>query len=139
MSYNKPRLDDLNMNMMDAIAKMSDGNPGGLTVMADLIKLNPIVDPDDAMGSWGVLFSLDNLDCYGSDIWVLFKDIYGSDHVKVLGVLRAIQLGKISSSVVSTQIQGCQNREAPTLDVDDLLKQVMADLPNFNQVDAQDA
>jgi len=125
MSYANPRIKDLSMTMPEAMYVLSDGNPGAITAMVESIKIAPQVDPDSALGPWGPLFALDSLDCYGSRIWMLFKDVCGQDPAKMIGVLRAIQLGIVSDKTVSAAIDG-----AP-FDVDETVGKVRERLPAF--------
>jgi len=67
---------NLDMAPMDALVKMAEGNPGAVTVICELLK------PDLAEGLMDIC-RLDDLELYGPDIWVAFKDICGSD-IKIL-------------------------------------------------------
>lgn len=91
MANEKIRLD---MTLPEAIMAMSDGNPGALSVMIGIIKeehkmvgLSPFV----------AILLLDTYGIYGSSIWILYKDICGSDLSKFVGVLRATQMGFLSA------------------------------------------
>ena len=57
-------LNDSTMNMM---MKMSEGNPGAITVCTEILKADPI-------GGFMALLSLDDMNMRGSQIWVGFKD-----------------------------------------------------------------
>jgi len=72
---NNPRI-KLNMNMQEIIISMVDGNPGATRVCCELVKPNP---------EWGFvdLCHLDDMEIYGSDIWLCYKDICKED-LKVL-------------------------------------------------------
>ena len=67
---------NLEMAPADAIVKMADGNPGAVHVMCELLK------PDLIEGFLDIC-RFDDLELYGPDIWVAYKDICGSD-IKVL-------------------------------------------------------
>lgn len=137
MSYDNPRINDLNMSAKDILMIMCDGNPGGLTTMMQLMDQTLVIDPDNSLGSLGPLLTLDTLDCYGSHIWILYKDICEQNCENMLGVLRAIQLGFISDTEVMDCIRThetyTENRKE--LDVADLLRQVKERLPNFGVKD----
>lgn len=77
MMYANPQMNRLNLNMSprDCIVKMCDGNPGALNVMINLLKNY------DAAGVVD-LFILDEDEIYGSNIWILYKDICGEDITK---------------------------------------------------------
>lgn len=126
MSYDKPRI-KLEMSMMDMIVSLSEGNPGAVSALVQLIKTAPIADPDSALGALGPLCSLDTLDCYGSNIWRLFKDVCGQDVHKMLGVLRSCQLGYVSGETIMWAIEG----DRGALNIPALLAQVKERLPAF--------
>lgn len=126
MSYNNPRL-TLDMTGMDMILAMSEGNPGAVTVLAEVFKRAASIDPDSALGQLGVLCGLDNLDCYGSRIWMLYKDVCGQNLNHMLGLLRANQLGYVTDREINQAIDGDQS----TLDLPALLVQVKERLPRF--------
>lgn len=92
MSYDNPRI-ELHHSVLDIVMAMSEGNPGAVTVLTHMIKNGANVDPDDFMGGLGAILGLDSHDIYGSDIWILYKDVCGESLVRVLTLLRAIQLG----------------------------------------------
>jgi hypothetical protein len=66
----------LDMDTRDCIVAMVDGNPGALSAVCELIKYNQV------MGSVA-LCHLDDMEIYGSDIWLCYKDICNFD-VKML-------------------------------------------------------
>lgn len=92
MSYDNPRI-DLSDTSMSMLMKMSVGNSGALTVLMETMKKGASIDPDCAFGDIGAILALDTHDIYGSDIWILYKDVCGSNLVSMLGLLRAVQLG----------------------------------------------
>jgi hypothetical protein len=130
MSYDRPRL-QLTMTLADAIKAFSrtdDGgyNPGAVSVLTQIVAHAERIDPDDCFGPLGPMMGLDNLDCYGSRIWMLYKDVCGQNLHAMLGVLRAVQLGFTTEREVNASI----DRRA-ALDVPALLAQVKERLPNF--------
>lgn len=66
------RIKDFNMNYKDCIIAMANGNPGAARVMCEMIKHDPV------KGQIG-LCHLDDKEIYGSDIWVVYKDICKQD------------------------------------------------------------
>lgn len=60
---------DLNDTTMDVILKMAEGNPGGASVLADLLKT----------GDLFLILSLDDMNIRGSQIWVAYKDHCNED------------------------------------------------------------
>jgi len=118
-----------------ATAKLSECNPGALSVCYRLIVEGEEIDPDDLMGGLGNLLSLDTHGIYGSDIWLLYKDICKQSLVDMIGVLRAVQLGFANEVQLHCAIRACND---PSLgpyefDVEGLVAQVRERLPRFGQ------
>ncbi len=111
--------------------KLCEGNPGALNVLINLVKQEPTIDPDSAMGPYGTILSLDAMGIYGSHIWILFKYRCGESLVKLVGLLRAHQLGFVSDDTITL---ASQSPTTPVeLDTDALLKRVQEELPAFGQ------
>lgn len=110
----------LSDSMEDVLFKMSEGNPGGLTVCINIIKNTDQIDPANIMGGLGVLLSLDSLGLYGSKIWMLFKDVCGSNLPKMIAVIRGWQLGLLSS----TQIHHAVENYGEGINVDEICTKV---------------
>jgi len=56
---------NMDMSTKDAIIALAEGNPGAITVLAQMVQ-----DPRGA----AAILHLDNLEIYGSKIWVGYKD-----------------------------------------------------------------
>ena len=129
------RLTDLNMllNPVLGAAALADGNPGALNVLLQLAETATTTDPDNAFGAAGPMQMLDSLGIYGSSIWVLFKDVCGSDLTRTHAVLRAAQLGLLRHA----DIQEGVTRDTPTKlsdlreKVENIVATVQETLPNF--------
>lgn len=78
MSRNRVGLQD---SIVDAIVKMSEGNPGAVRVLAELTKM------EDGLGFIHYL-KMDDYGIYGSRIWMCYKDLCGEDMDKLYGLLR---------------------------------------------------
>ena len=111
----------------EIIFKMSEGNPGAVRVLCEILQ-NPQIDPDGFMGPTGVILSLDILELYGSNIWILYKDVCGESVVKFIAVTRAYQLGFATEKAIHQALN-----DPEILDVDSLCAQVEERLPNFNK------
>lgn len=135
MSYNNPRI-KLGQTLMNAIMVLGEGNPGAITVLLRIMKEGEDIDPDSALGSLGPLLALDNNDIYGSNIWVLYKDVCGEDLIKMLAVLRANQLGLLSASKLRESIQFDQANYCTVglTDLNEIVEAVQEQLPNFGQL-----
>lgn len=120
-------------NAITAITKMSDGNPGAATVLMQMLQKGGEIDPDDFMGGLGSVLALDSLGIYGSNIWVLYKDICGQEVNKMVAVLRAHQLGFISGNLIlkasDERINGIE-----LIDVNSLYSKVKERLPRFDNL-----
>jgi len=115
---------------MDVAMKMSEGNPGALTVIMSLLRDAAKIDPDNWMPGLGEVLSLDSMGIYGSKIWMLYKDVCGEDLVKMCAVMRARQLGIVPLESIIHAIDNMGDG----IDVDDLLKQVKERLPAFGNI-----
>lgn len=118
-----------------ALSKMSDGNIGAITVLGRIIKEGGAIDPDDLMGGFGNVLSLDTIGLYGSSIWLLYKDICGEDLRMMVGVLRAWQLGFISDRELRRAVEGARAglENPPKIDVSALVAKVEEKLPAFQR------
>lgn len=131
MGSSRLRLEDDLLTMM---TKMSEGNPGGLTVLMQLLKDSPRIDPDAAMGPLAHIFNLDSYGIYGSHIWILFKDICGQDITKTITVLRSVQMGLLSQSKVTGAIRNVEEHQFDKslgFDIQELFVKLKEQLPNF--------
>lgn len=121
----------VDMSTFQLVAAMADGNPGAVTVMAQLYKYGPIIDPD-AWSPAAHLLALDDMEIYGPSIWILFKDRCESNVVNVLTLLRCQQLGLLKTE----DIQLAAKEEYPLpnhpgFDFVALREMVKAEIPNF--------
>ncbi len=120
-------------NTKDILLKMSDGNPGALTVMLQLLDIVPKIDPDNLMGGLGTILLLDSYGIYGTDIYILHNDICERDFVKTVSVLRATQMGFLPSAKL---VDACsrQDRSGKALiPVEELYLKVKEALPDFDK------
>ena len=117
---------------LTAITKLAEGNPGALRVCCELMQNAPVVDPDLLLGPVGALLLLDSARVYGSKIWMLYKDICDYRADRVLGMLRACQLGILSASELGGIIEGIL-----VVDVEDIMRQVQEQLPKFTLADTE--
>jgi hypothetical protein len=71
----------LNMSTMDMLHAMSEGNPGGLTVMLRMIQADP---------EFGLItiMHLDDMNIRGPQIWVGFKDHCKEDLPKFVQAIK---------------------------------------------------
>ena len=87
---------ELKDNIMSAMIKMSEGNPGAARAMMEICTKGSAIDPQGAMGGFGAIMLLDTWEIYGSSIYVLFNDKCKGDVRRMMLLIRAAQLGHIS-------------------------------------------
>lgn len=125
----------LEMSLRDVVIEMSDGNPGALNVMMLVVREAEAIDPDAALGAFGVLCALDEHGIYGPDIWGLYKYVCGQSLPKMLAVLRAIQLGRLAG-VTPNQLDYAIKSRGRGIDADAALAAVKERLPRFAVAEA---
>lgn len=59
-------------SLQDLVVEMSEGNPGAITVMMQLINR-------DQMGGFMRILDLDDMNIRGSQVWIGYKDHCGQD------------------------------------------------------------
>jgi hypothetical protein len=126
-----PKIKTLDTTPMDIMVMLAEGNPGAASVLGKMFNQGEAIDPDSALGGMSGLFALDTLGIYGSHIWVLYKDICGQNLVRMLGLLRANQLGFLSNADLKSAVHALPADRA--LDVDALLAKVKEQLPRFGE------
>lgn len=121
-------------NLISAMTKMSDGNPGALSAMMAIYEAHDEIDPQVVMGGLGAILSLDTYEIYGTDIYILFNDKCGRDPRKMLMIMRATQLGLFSQSKLN-KMAADQARSVDLTDEEwkDLDDKVCAQLDGFKR------
>lgn len=116
-------LDDTIQSML---FKMSEGNPGAISVLVNVLGKGDKIDQAAAMGGGlATILDLDMAGIYGPKIWMLYKDQCGEDLEKFMAVMRAWQLGHLTTEQIQASIEVDRY---PTLDVDGALAFVKAEL-----------
>ena len=124
---------ELTDSLMDISTKLTEGNPGAINVLLQIIHKGSQIDPDDIMsnvgaGGLGVMLSLDTYAIYGSRIWMLYKDVCGQDITEMIAALRAVQLGIIPEY----ELQHAIDNYGEGL-TENLLEKVQKRLPAFGK------
>lgn len=125
---------NFNDTPLSIIVKLAEGNPGAATVMMDLIKESPKIDPDAALGPYAHIFDLDTLEIYGPRIWMFYKDVCKQSLVSMIAVMRAIQLGKLSKDILNHAIDNHGDgipRIGDYPSLNSIIDTVQKELPNF--------
>jgi hypothetical protein len=123
----------------DAVAKIAEGNIAAVCIM-DLMKHSEEIDP--YLKVIGPVMLLDSLGIYGPNVWVIFKDVCEQNHARMLAVLRATQLGMLSSEAL-LEVSNRQYRnegKVKTIDVAELyfkVKDFLEDFDPNNRADLQ--
>ena len=116
---------ELTDSAIDIVSKMSDGNPGAIHAMMEILKESPTIDPQGFMGGFGSLLGLDTHRIYGTDIYVLFNDKCDRDVRKMCILLRAVQLGFRSEhwlrSLAGDQMRVLEINDTEWLELDGLV------------------
>lgn len=128
MFKNKSRI-DLNDDVLAILLKLADGNPGAIDVMSRLVQSAEKIDPDSIFKGLGPLLSLDNMGIYGSEIWVLFKDVCGSSILNMMTLFRGAQLGIVDMGRVTAAARG----DKQDFVFSDILDLVQEELPEFGK------
>jgi len=123
---------------MDVVVKMSQGNPGAMNAIMEMLKPeSKEIDPDAVMGGLMKILALDTLGIYGTDIYVLHSDICDRNMIKMFAVLRAHQLGFLNGSVL---VDACSRQDysgKQMINVNDLYKKVKEALPRFKRLEIE--
>jgi len=128
MGNEKIKLTD---STMDVVVKMSEGNPGAMNVIMQMLKPNNI-DPDNVMGGLGAILLMDTYGIYGMDIYILNNDICGRDLAKTLAVLRATQMGMFDRNILKDACHRQDRSGKQLVPVEELYLKVKERLPNFD-------
>lgn len=118
------RLED---SLTDVLVKMSEGNPGGLSVLMALLGNVPRIDPVAIMGGMLYILYFDDLGLYGSRIWTLYKYACGQEIAGVVTLLRAHQLGHIPKAELLRIAE-----EGKPCDWKALVPLIQKDVPEFS-------
>ena len=84
------------MSIKEAIIEMSEGNPGALTCMMEMIDSNPMALLD--------ILYFDSLGIYGSKIYMLWNDCCDRDMNKLNETLRYFREGDISEEEIHANL-----------------------------------
>jgi len=98
----------LNDSIMDVMVKMSDGNPGAITCLMDIMQKQDWYGGAD---SFIMILSFDTLELYGSNLYILWSDCCDRDLVKLELVLRNWQMGNLTKEEIHKNLS--QGRGTP--------------------------
>jgi hypothetical protein len=125
----------LTMSGAEVIAEMSDGNPGAIMAMMDMVTAgSTVMDPACPSATLGPLVLLDELKIYGSEIYLLHNDVCDRDATRSIAVLYALQANLISIVDVRQAMHNWgfgRTSEENTAKVDMLVAAVKIFIPGF--------
>lgn len=81
---------------INAIVKMSEGNPGAMSFMAQALK-----EPENLIL---IILPLDTLEIYGSKIYMLWNDACDRDIKKVKRVIERWRTGELTKEEIHTNL-----------------------------------
>lgn len=122
-----PRIKSENMNIVEVIKALAEGNIGAVTVLTDMYKKNAEIDPESFLGEFTGIMFLDEYEIYGSRIWMLYKDVCGQNLSHALGLIRATQLGLCNIEDLNTAI----DNRGQGINKLSILEQLQKELPEF--------
>ena len=113
--------------MIQDIVDLSEGNPGAILAMSEMVKIADVVDPSNMGKQNSPILNLKWAGLKGWRIHVLFADLCGNDPALAIAVLRACQLNIISENEL---LCACENEgilpDRTLLKVWDLVPKVKA-------------
>ena len=115
---------------LTGMVKMAEGNIGAATVLSELFREGATIDPQSALGGFGPMLHLDDMEIYGSHIWILYKYICKEDLRSMVALIRARQLGIISQQELKAAIAAGKKN---TLDVPAIVAQVEEQIEDFQR------
>lgn len=92
----------LNDTIIDMVQKLAENNIGAINVLLTLVKEEAAIDPQSALSPIGTILFLDENGIYGSNIWVLYKDICKESIRNLIMLHRAVQLGFLTRHDLAT-------------------------------------
>lgn len=125
------RINDLHMTVGDAVLAMCGGNPGAMAACGELLRHGQAIDPMAFGKGFSNLLEFDTLKIYDERIYMLWNDVCGRDVGKMIGVLRAYQLGQLAGVTEEALNHAIDNR-GRGLDLNRVMSEVKERLPSFN-------
>ncbi len=89
---------NLDMSFMQMIMVMGEGNPGAITVLANMMNDDPIMGPIR-------ILHLDHYEIRGSKLWMLFKDCCGQNLEKMYRTLDFLRGGAYTQEEIDANFQ----------------------------------
>lgn len=126
------------MNVDEAkelVAEMSQGNPGAMYAMVDLIKDGWMMEPFIKYDPLEYLKLLEELGILGSDIYLIHNDLCGGNVHYMSGLLKAVQLGILEGSTLKAELAKINKGGGSTIDVHQVMLEVKNTVNGFDPLD----
>ncbi len=92
---------NLNDKFSDIIIKLSEGNPGAMTTLFEIMK----VKKNEEISCISTFLVIDTMELYGSHLYMLWNDCCNRDINETLNVINNYQLGKITNIDINERIK----------------------------------
>ncbi len=125
-----------NMNLMESVLAVSNGNPGAITSCMMLANNAAKIDPDNVFGAFSALTDFDEVGIYGSKIYDLYTGVCYSSPVNLFALFRHRQLG-LGTTVedIHRFANARDNGERIRIDFSKIISEVQGRVSHFNRVD----
>jgi hypothetical protein len=118
--------------LTDVAVKMSDGNPGAISVIVQMFKSNNI-DPYDILGGLRYALLLEKFGIFGTDIYILNNDICDRNMAKTLAVLKATEIGLFDSAILKNACHRQDRSGKELVPVEELYLKIKKQFPSFDE------
>lgn len=92
---------ELKDNLQDIISKLSEGNPGAMTTLFEIMKYKN----NDPIEYFGIFMLIDTMELYGSHLYMLWNDCCNRNIQTTVDVIKAFQCGKITNNDINERIK----------------------------------
>lgn len=103
-------------DLMTILIKMSEGNPGAVVCLTDMLKKT---DWYGDISSIMMILNFDSMELYGSKLYMLWSDCCGKDLTQLELVMRNWQMGELPLSAIHANLdkgRGTPFRDLKTLE-----------------------
>lgn len=120
------RVNNLQITLEEAMLAVSGANLGAMSALQQLVNTAEKIDPDNALGSFGTIMTLDDCGIYDRNVWQMYEDLCELDIVAMHACLRSVQLGLVSPDNMLAVVE---NKKS--VDVKDVVLKIRQALPSF--------
>lgn len=109
---------------VEIVAIMSEGNPGAIQAMCDILSTCQRIYPYLTKTGYNYIALLDKFGIYGTDIYVLYNDICERKVGRMLSVLKATRLGMFKLEVLQDAVSRQDYSGKDLVPVDELYEKL---------------